>query len=69
MSVFQSLVLGKTFDSYDDVLAVIQQVSDQDNIYLRREKTQTIESFNNRKDVSICVLRRIHIGGFRHIEA
>ena len=52
MSLFETLVEGKTFDSYEDVLKIIKQVEEQDNIYLRVDKSQTITSFNNRKDVS-----------------
>ena len=52
MSLFETLVEGKTFDSYEDVFKIIKQVEEQDNIYLRVDKSQTIKSFNNRKDVS-----------------
>ncbi len=53
MYVFQTLVEGKTFDSYEDIVHIIEQVFEEDHIYLRIDKSQTIASFNNRKDVSL----------------
>ncbi len=43
------MVKGKTFDCHNDILACIKKIEDEDNVYLRRNITQSIKSYNNRK--------------------
>ena len=52
MSSFQSLVVGKSYDSYDAVLQVINTVAEKEQIYVRINRPLSIKSYNKRKDVS-----------------
>jgi hypothetical protein len=47
------MVKGKTFDSHSDILKCIKEIELQDNVYLRRVNSQSITSYNNRKNVSL----------------
>jgi hypothetical protein len=53
MSLLHSMLQGKVFDSYSDILDSIKKIEEEDDVYLRRGLTQSIKSYNNRKDVSV----------------
>lgn len=43
----------KTFDSHNDISKYIKEIELQDKVYLRRGNSQSITSYNNRKNVSL----------------
>jgi hypothetical protein len=53
MSLSKLMVKGKSFDSHNDILKCIKEIELQEKVYLRRGTTQSITSYNNRKNVSL----------------
>ena len=45
-------MVGKSYDSYDAVLQVINTVAEKEQIYVRINRPLSIKSYNKRKDVS-----------------
>lgn len=54
-SLSKLMVKGKSFDSHNEILKCIKEIELQDHVYLRRGNSQTVKSYNNRKDVSLTL--------------
>lgn len=44
MSILSALTKSKTFDSHSDIVELIKGL-EQENVYLRRDRTESIASF------------------------